>query len=367
MIYKTIKSARIDTSSIDPSLNKDLSDYAKTAYDSLEEIAELVPELNDVIGGFENDVLVPLKDLKITSSRKPLKSAVDEAGYEYDYELVDDLCQKAIDEMGGDKDALFFSSTTFKDYDGFILKGHYLDNIADEYGDDPEVLWTTLCTELGMQNLYAQGVGQEWEYGQLYVKWAGSPVTSSRKPIKSSADNLPSEVYYMMVNGAKMYYSTDYDKVADMVRKTNSKPGPRVYGPYTEDDPEEIQELYEVGYLSNSRKAIKSSDKNGVTWEIYRPGIDEPYLTDDFDEAMSFKQDGFKVKVRREKKKVNSGLDYAQKGDVVIAKKGTKVVGFIGQNADKTFYYGFGNPGNASGVMVVNDFDSAARQLEKRL
>jgi len=80
-------------------------------------------------------------------------------------------------------------------------------------------------------------------------------VTSSRRAIKSSADNLPSEVYYMVVQGAKMYYSTDYDKVADMVQKINSKPGPRVYGPYTENDPEEIQELYEVGYLSNSRKS----------------------------------------------------------------------------------------------------------------
>ena len=221
MIYKTIKSARIDTSSIDPSLNKDLSDYAKTAYDSLEEIAELVPELNDVIGSFENDVLVPLKNLKITSSRKPLKSAVDEAGYEYDYELVNDLCQKAIDEMGGDKDALFFSSTTFKDYDGFILKGHYLDNIADEYGDDPEVLWTTLCTELGMQNLYAQGVGQEWEYGQLYVKWAGSPVTSSRKPIKSKKSIKSGMSYQQVLDeftaGGKPwddYWSMQYDWTA---------------------------------------------------------------------------------------------------------------------------------------------------------
>ena len=51
----------------------------------------------------------------------------------------------------------------------------------------------------------------------------------------------------------------------------------------------------------------------------------------------------------------------------MLAKKGNKVVGFIGQNADKTFYYGLGNPDNASGVMVVNSFDSAARQLEKRL
>lgn len=323
MKYNTIKSARIDTSSIDPSLAKDLSDYAKTAYDSLEEIAELVPELNDIIGGFENDVLVPLKDLKITSSRKPLKSAVD------DYELVDDLCQKAINEMGGDKDALFFSSTTFKDYDGFILKGHYLDNIADEYGDDPEVLWTTLCTELGMQNLYAQGVGQEWEYGQLYVKWAGSPVTSSRKPIKSSADNLPKEVYYIVVNGSRQYYE-DYDEADDNLETLRAIGKGKVDGVYTETDPDEIYELYEVGYIGNSRKPIKSSDK-------------------------------------REQKKVNSGLDYVQKGDVVLAKKGNKVVGFIGQNADKTFYYGLGNPDNTSGVMVVNDFDSAARQLEKRL
>ena len=84
-------------------------------------------------------------------------------------------------------------------------------------------------------------------------------IESSRKAVKSSADNLPSEVYYMVVQGAKMYYSTDYDKVADMVQKINNEPGPRVYGPYTETDPEEIQELYEVGYLSNSRKSIKSS------------------------------------------------------------------------------------------------------------
>ena len=66
----------------------------------------------------------------------------------------------------------------------------------------------------------------------------------------------------MVVQGAKMYYSTDYDKVAEMVQKINSEPGPRVYGPYTEDDPDEIRELYEVGYLSNSRKPVKSS----TTW-----------------------------------------------------------------------------------------------------
>lgn len=98
-------------------------------------------------------------------------------------------------------------------------------------------------------------------------------VKSSRRAIESSADNLPSEVYYMMVNGAKMYYSTDYDKVADMVRKTNSKPGPRVYGPYTENDPEEIQELYEVGYIGNSRRAIKSAHPFAKPYEDLETGI----------------------------------------------------------------------------------------------
>lgn len=94
-----------------------------------------------------------------------------------------------------------------------------------------------------------------------YLRWIKNHrlIKSSRRPVKSSADNLPLEVYYMVVQGAKMYYSTDYDKVADMVRKINSEPGPRVYGPYTEDDPEEIQELYEVGYIGNSRKTVKSS------------------------------------------------------------------------------------------------------------
>jgi len=106
--------------------------------------------------------------------------------------------------------------------------------------------------------------------------WKKDSLKSSRKAIKSS--NLPSEVYYMVVQGAKMYYSTDYDKVADMVQKMNSKSGPRVYGPYTEDDPEEIQELYEVGYIGNSRKAIKSSYPS-IIYYIVVNGAKQYYKT----------------------------------------------------------------------------------------
>ena len=130
--------------------------------------------------GFE----IPEKftDNAITNSRK-----TDEAGYEYDYELVNELCDKAIAEMDGDRDALFFSSSTFQNYDGFLLKGHYLDNIVADFGyTNPEEIWTALCTDLGAENLYAQTVAQDWKYGQLYVKWAGSPIANSRKSIKSS-------------------------------------------------------------------------------------------------------------------------------------------------------------------------------------
>lgn len=104
-----------------------------------------------------------------------IKSTVDAAGYEYDYERVNDLCQKAVDEMG-DRDALFFTSSTFRDYDGFILKGHVLPQIAEEVGDDAESIWIALCTKFGMGDFSAQATGQEWQEDrdQLYVKWAGS-------------------------------------------------------------------------------------------------------------------------------------------------------------------------------------------------
>ena len=154
------------------------------------------------------------------------------------------------------------------------------------------------------------------ELGKVAEKYIRMAIKSSRRTIKSSADNLPSEVYYMVVQGAKMYYSTDYDKVAEMVQKINSEPGPRVYGPYTEDDPDEIRELYEVGYIGNSHKSVKSSDDKpwkGKKWDIYYPagsGIEEPYVTDDFDEAMRFRQEGFKVKPHKESEPVKSSTTW---------------------------------------------------------
>ena len=95
-------------------------------------------------------------------------------------------------------------------------------------------------------------------------------INSSRRAIKSSDDNFPKEVYYAVINGVKMCYSTDYDKVAKIVRELRNEVGGKVDGPYTETDPDEIREVMTVeksiakgkefaDSRSNSHKAIKSS------------------------------------------------------------------------------------------------------------
>ena len=75
------------------------------------------------------------------------------------------------------------------------------------------------------------------------------------KPIKSSNDTLPSEVYYIIINGAKQYFS-DKNKAEEIAAELG------VGSVYTETDPEEIQELIDVGYIHNSR-VIKSAENYG--------------------------------------------------------------------------------------------------------
>lgn len=81
---------------------------------------------------------------------------------------------------------------------------------------------------------------------------------SSRRPVKSSANNLPSEVYYVVVNGSRQYYE-DYDEADDNLETLRAIGKGKVDGVYTETDPDEIYELYEVGYIGNSRRPVKSS------------------------------------------------------------------------------------------------------------
>ena len=75
---------------------------------------------------------------------------------------------------------------------------------------------------------------------------------SSKKVIKSS--NLPEEVYYIVVNGSRQYYE-DYDEADDNLETLRAIGKGKVDGVYTETNPDEIYELYEVGYIGNSRKS----------------------------------------------------------------------------------------------------------------
>ena len=91
----------------------------------------------------------------------------------------------------------------------------------------------------------------------------------------SSNDNLPSEVYYIVINGAKQYF-TDYNRAEKMARELG------VGSVYTEDDPDEIADLYEVGYIRNSRRPIKSDRYQEDVLETYlTPAYAEDRLYDD--------------------------------------------------------------------------------------
>ena len=94
-----------------------------------------------------------------------------------------------------------------------------------------------------------------WE--ELGYDYKSKNLNNSRKPVKSSADNLPSEVYYIVVNGSRQYYE-DYDEADDNLETLRVIGKGKVDGVYTETDPDEIYELYEVGYIGNSRKPVKS-------------------------------------------------------------------------------------------------------------
>lgn len=80
--------------------------------------------------------------------------------------------------------------------------------------------------------------------------------TNMNKPIKSA--KLPEEVYYIVVNGSRQYYE-DYDEADDNLETLRAIGKGKVDGVYTETDPDEIYELYEVGYIGNSRKPVKSA------------------------------------------------------------------------------------------------------------
>lgn len=73
---------------------------------------------------------------------------------------------------------------------------------------------------------------------------------------------LPPEVYYLVLNGAKQYFKNHAD-AEDMARglyESGISPG----GIYTETDPDEIQDLYDVGYFKEEEKQQPEEPKEEV-------------------------------------------------------------------------------------------------------
>jgi len=150
------------------------------------------------------------------------------------------------------------------------------------------------------------------------------PVNSSRKPIKSSTDwinRVPDGINLFLYSKDNQAKDKRYFPVGDdwgqtdrlLYAKMFTKDGiqkalaaiepqlPEGMSIQVRDARGKVYYTY-PNNLTSSRKPIKSSDKpwKGKKWDIYRPGIDEPYVTEDFDEMMGFKQDGFKVKLHKE-------------------------------------------------------------------
>ena len=143
-------------------------------------------------------------------------------------------------------------------------------NTLKELTDVINILWEiedvalSNCGSEGEQAIRAaiESVQKAWNVCKRGMESKGmdTSVYSSRRAIKSSADNLPSEVYYIVVNGSRQYYE-DYDEADDNLETLRAIGKGKVDGVYTETDPDEIYELYEVGYIGNSRKPVKSSRK----------------------------------------------------------------------------------------------------------
>lgn len=121
----------------------------------------------------------------IKSSRKSIKSVRDdrtgEEDYETKWEYVDELCDRAIEAMDGDRDAMFFNSHL--NDNGFVIKGKYIDRIEDRmfnlWGTTPDELWTNVCKSLAMDKLARITKAVERKNGQLEVDWAGNGLMNS--------------------------------------------------------------------------------------------------------------------------------------------------------------------------------------------
>ena len=208
----------------------------------------------------------------IESSRKPIKSSVVEwsnsrwIAYVDDMRLFEKECQKrGISDFNNlDEFINFLKEIGFVWGDG---SGHYFispNHINSSEGYDPK----TGRKIQPMGDDYQNWVDFANEHNVADLDYFGKVVFGDYG-YKNPESNLPLD-------------ELNYDlKRYEKIKRYNNEE------PFT---------------MMSSRKPIKSSDKpwEGKKWDIYRPGVDEPYVTEDFDEMMRFRQEGFKVKLHKE-------------------------------------------------------------------
>lgn len=93
--------------------------------------------------------------------------------------------------------------------------------------------------------------------------------------------SLPSEVYYLLLNGAKQYFRNkeDAEEMAKKLSADGLKPG----SVYTENDPEEIQDLYDVGYLKDDDyEVVNDKSIDAIKDNFTPPGARKGHLEEDY-------------------------------------------------------------------------------------
>ena len=199
------------------------------------------------------------EDNEIESSRRITSSVNDDK-----FDMVEELCNRAIKAMGGDRDAMFYNSHL--NNNGFVIKGKYIDKIDEDkfgsWGADRSVvndLWTEVCKSLGMDKLLNITKATDRKNYQMEVEWTGNALTSSRKPIKSGVENLDKikefEKRYAKIKG-------DVDKEEDLIQYYVGR-----YG-----IPEETLDEIAFNLRINSSRQIKSSRraiKSGTSIKEY--------------------------------------------------------------------------------------------------
>lgn len=213
----------------------------------------------------------------IESSRKPIKSAVSDDKWE----LVNELCNRAIAEMNGDRDAMFFTKMS----NGFLIKGKYIDEYESSTGiTNPHKLWKKIVMILDMDELLPITEGTFRKYYELGVEWVGMNIQNSRKSIKSAASKELKEAIAGLNDIEDEFALVDY--VKKILKKNGMSNKFEAFCDETDeaDTPEElgkVAEKYIRMAIKSSRKLIKSGfeeddeleSEYNAGWDAFLQGI----------------------------------------------------------------------------------------------